>query len=82
MSVTPVGIRRFRADLATYVDSDTPVAVQRHGHTVGFFIPVKVDLTAERAVFAAATAKLDALLADEDVEAALRDFEDLRASET
>ncbi|ACZ31360.1 conserved hypothetical protein [Xylanimonas cellulosilytica DSM 15894] len=78
MSVTPVGIREFRAGLAGYVDSDTPVAVQRHGHTVGFFIPVKVDLTAERDAFVAAAAKLDALLADEDVDAIVRDFDALR----
>ena len=39
METTKVGIREFRADLAEYIAASTPVAVTRHGQTVGFFIP-------------------------------------------
>ena len=70
-----VGLREFRASLAEYVASDAPVAVTRHGHTVGFFIPVKQDLAAEIAAFKDAAAKLDELLADEDLDAVLTDFD-------
>lgn len=38
MEATKVGIREFRADLAEYIAASTPVAVTRHGQTVGFFI--------------------------------------------
>ena len=37
-----VGIREFRDKLATYVlESETPVAITRHGDTVGYFIPAR-----------------------------------------
>ena len=40
MEATKVGIREFRADLAEYIAASSPVAVTRHGQTVGYFIPV------------------------------------------
>lgn len=37
-----VGIRDFRENLATYLlESDSPVAITRHGDTVGYFIPAR-----------------------------------------
>jgi len=39
METAKVGIREFRAGLAEFIASDTPVAVTRHGQTVGYFIP-------------------------------------------
>lgn len=39
MDTAKVGIREFRAGLASYLAADTPVAIMRHGQTVGFFIP-------------------------------------------
>lgn len=62
MTATKVGIREFRAGLADFVDSDAPVAVTRHGQTVGYFIPVKQDRAADAAALRAAGEKLDALL--------------------
>ena len=42
METLKVGIREFRDKLATYVlESDTPVAITRHGDTVGYFIPAR-----------------------------------------
>jgi hypothetical protein len=38
METTKVGIREFRSDLAEYTASSKPVAVTRHGQTVGYFI--------------------------------------------
>lgn len=42
MEATKVGIREFRADLAGYIAASSPVAVTRHGQTVGYFIPCMV----------------------------------------
>ena len=39
MDATKVGIREFRAGMAEFIASSTPVAVTRHGHTIGYFIP-------------------------------------------
>jgi antitoxin (DNA-binding transcriptional repressor) of toxin-antitoxin stability system len=37
---TKVGIQEFRANLATILESKTPVTVTRHGETLGVFVPV------------------------------------------
>ncbi|NYG59586.1 antitoxin (DNA-binding transcriptional repressor) of toxin-antitoxin stability system [Nocardioides daedukensis] len=80
MTATHVGIREFRAGLSDFVDADAPVAVTRHGRTVGYFIPVKEDRAADAAALRAAGEKLDALLklSDDDVDAAVEDFKQLR----
>ena len=39
METIRVGIREFRAGLADFIASSTPVAVTRHGQTIGYFIP-------------------------------------------
>ncbi|UNX54403.1 type II toxin-antitoxin system Phd/YefM family antitoxin [Georgenia sp. TF02-10] len=62
MTAQRVGIRKFRADLAAFIDADVPVAVTRHGRTVGYFIPTPTDREADAAALRAAAAKLDALL--------------------
>lgn len=80
MTATKVGIREFRAGLADYIDADAPVAVTRHGQTVGYFIPAKSDRQADVAALRAAAAKLDALLdLDEaEVDAVVADFKQPR----
>lgn len=71
MGVTSVGLREFRAHLAEHVDGDGPVAVTKHGRMVGVFIPVKVDLTVERAALAASVAQFQESFTDEEREAIL-----------
>lgn len=39
VKATKVGIREFRAGLAEFIASSKPVAVTRHGQTIGYFIP-------------------------------------------
>lgn len=80
MGASKVGVREFRAGLADFVDSDEPVAVTRHGYTVGYFIPVKTDRVADVAALKAAGEKLDALLAltDAEVDAMVADFKTRR----
>lgn len=42
METLRVGIREFRENLATYLlENQTPVAVTRHGDTVGYYFPAR-----------------------------------------
>ena len=41
MPATKVGIREFRENLATYLESKTPVAITRHGATIGIYLPTR-----------------------------------------
>src|ERR1700722_4375995 len=64
MQSARVGIREFRENLASYIESSTPVAITRHGETVGFYVPARrkrqqADLDALRK----AGEQLDALIA-------------------
>jgi antitoxin (DNA-binding transcriptional repressor) of toxin-antitoxin stability system len=64
MQTAKVGIREFRENLASYIESSTPVAITRHGETVGFYVPAhrkrqQADLDALRK----AGEQLDALIA-------------------
>jgi antitoxin (DNA-binding transcriptional repressor) of toxin-antitoxin stability system len=63
MKAAKVGIREFREKLATYLEGETPVAVTRHGQTVGFYIPTRPKPTeADRAAFRAAREHVQAQL--------------------
>ena len=59
METLKVGIREFRDKLSTYVlESDAPVAITRHGDTVGYFLPARRKRTdADRAALEEAAAK-------------------------
>jgi hypothetical protein len=38
-----VGVREFRDHATTYLSGPDPVAVSKHGHVIGFYIPVERD---------------------------------------
>ena len=80
MHATKVGIREFRADLAEYIAADSPVAVTRHGQTVGYFIPVHGQAQADLAALRKASESLDKLLSVQnvDVEGVVTDFKKAR----
>lgn len=80
MEATKVSIREFRADLAEYIASNTPVAVTRHGQTVGYFIPTQGQVDADLAALKKASNTLDQLLAAQgvDVEDVIADFKAAR----
>jgi hypothetical protein len=64
MQATRVGVREFRENLSSYLESKTPVAITRHGATIGIYLPTRpkpsqADLEALRA----AGEKLDAMIA-------------------
>ena len=76
MQSTKVGIREFRENLSSYLESKTPVAITRHGATIGIYVPTKpkpnqADLEALRVagekmreLIAAAGSTEDELVAD------------------
>ena len=68
MDTTKVGIREFRSGLAEYIASETPVAITRHGQTVGFFIPTHGQADADMAALKKASAELDRLLTAHSVD--------------
>ena len=80
METTKVGIREFRSGLAEYIASETPVAVTRHGQTVGFFIPTHGQVGADAAALKRASIELDRLLAAQsvDIEAVAAEFKAAR----
>jgi hypothetical protein len=80
METRSVGIREFRAGLAEFIDNKQPVAVTRHGQTVGFFIPTARPSQADLQALRDATHKLQTImsLSEDEVDAAVRDFEALR----
>lgn len=80
MEAAKVGIREFRASLAEYIESSTPVAITRHGQTVGYFIPARGQNEAELAALKQASQALDELLArhEVDTDAVVADFKQAR----
>ena len=76
METIKVGIREFRSDLAEYIASNTPVAITRHGQTVGYFIPTQGQMEADVAALKKASQTLDKLMAEQgiELEAVVADF--------
>jgi len=57
-------VREFRENLAGYLESDQPLAITRHGETLGFYIPAqKRSRTAELEAMRAAAKDLDKMIA-------------------
>jgi antitoxin (DNA-binding transcriptional repressor) of toxin-antitoxin stability system len=69
MQTQKVGIREFRDKLASYVlESEAPIAITRHGDTVGLYIPVRRKRTEEeKAAFAEAHARVQQMMLDAGV---------------
>jgi len=64
METLKIGIREFRENLAGYLESGTPLAITRHGETLGFYIPAqKRSRKAELGAMQAAAKDLDQMIA-------------------
>ena len=76
METTKVGIREFRADLAEFIAASHPVAVTRHGQTVGIFIPTHGQVEGDIAALKKAGKALDRLMETQkvDIEDVVADF--------
>ncbi len=64
MEAVKVGVREFRENLAGYLESGRPLAITRHGETLGFYIPArKRSRKAELEAMRAAAKDLDEMIA-------------------
>jgi hypothetical protein len=64
METIKIAVREFRENLAGYLESDQPLAITRHGETLGFYIPAqKRSRTAELEAMRAAAKDLDEMIA-------------------
>jgi len=78
MGTAKVGIREFREQLGSYLESTQPVAITKHGRTVGFYIPVhRAPELEEREALREAGRRLDAWMAEKKVseDELVEDFE-------
>ena len=80
-NIVKVGMREFRAHLPQYLMTAMPVAITRHGETIGFYIPTRhphneADIDALKQ----AALKLEKLLLSNDIteEELFTDFRALR----
>ena len=82
MEAVKVGIREFRDKLASYLlESEAPVAITRHGDTVGYYIPARRRRSeSEREALKAAAARMQGVLAAEGIteDEVLEDYKELR----
>jgi antitoxin (DNA-binding transcriptional repressor) of toxin-antitoxin stability system len=64
METAKIGMREFRQNLAGYLEAGTPLAITRHGETLGFYIPAqKHNRKAELKALRAAAKELDSMIA-------------------
>jgi len=81
MAAIKVGVREFRENISSFLESDSPVAVTRHGETVGVYVPTPRARSKKRADISELKAAADRLaraLADVDEEEFVAAFERLR----
>jgi hypothetical protein len=63
METLKVGMREFREKLAGYLESGAPLAIVRHGQTLGYYIPAKKrSRKAELEAMRAAAKDLDEMI--------------------
>jgi hypothetical protein len=78
---TRVGIREFRENLSSYLESKTPVAITRHGTTIGIYLPTRPKPSqAQLEAFRVAGKKMQELIAAAGTteEELMDDFKKLR----
>ena len=65
METEKIGVREFRENLTGYLESGRPLAITRHGETLGFFIPAqKRSRRAQVEAMRAAAKELDSMIAE------------------
>lgn len=81
MPAIKVGVREFRERIATFLESDTPVAVTRRGETLGVYVPTRRKGLKEADVseLRAAADRLAQTLANVDEEELVSEFKQLRS---
>ena len=62
-NIPRVSIGKLRANLANYLKSPQPIAIVRHGQTIGYYVPASVDESEiEQKSLKQAVSKLEGLL--------------------
>ncbi|HEY1804975.1 MAG TPA: prevent-host-death protein [Terracidiphilus sp.] len=84
MGTSKVGIREFRDKLSNYLlESEAPVAITRHGDTVGYYIPARRKRSEnEREALRQAAAHMQQMMAAKGIseEDVIEDFKRWRKS--
>ena len=84
MGPLKVGIREFREKLSNYLlESSAPVAITRHGDTIGYYIPARRTRSEdERQALRNAANRLAEMLSSKGVseDEIVKDFQRLRAT--
>lgn len=80
MAALKVGVREFRERIASFLESDTPVAVTRRGETLGVYVPTRRRRrkAAEISELRAAADRLAEALSDVDEEELVAEFKETR----
>ena len=80
MTTIKVGVRQFREQIASFLESDIPVAVTRRGETLGVYVPTRRKRTkkADLSELRAAADRLATALAEVNEEELVTDFKSLR----
>ena len=83
MPALKVGVREFRERIATFLESDTPVAVTRRGETLGIYVPTpkKRAKSVDVAELKAAADRLAEELSSVDEEKLVAEFKQARRRE-
>ena len=80
MATVKVGVREFRERIASFLESESPVAVTRHGETLGVYVPTRTrrPRSAEVSELKAAATRLSEALADLDEDELVAEFKQMR----
>jgi hypothetical protein len=80
MAALKVGVREFRERIASFLESDTPVAVTRRGETLGVYVPTRrrQRKAAELSELKAAADRLSEALSDVNEEELVAEFKQMR----
>ena len=80
MAALKVGVREFRERIASFLESDKPVAVTRHGETLGVYVPTprRRRKSADLSELKAAAARLAQALGDVGEEEFVEEFKQMR----
>jgi hypothetical protein len=80
MAALKVGVREFREQIASFLESDTPIAVTRRGETLGVYVPTrrKQAPSADPRDLKAAADRLAQALTEVDEEELVSEFKQMR----
>jgi UDP-N-acetyl-D-mannosaminuronate dehydrogenase len=80
LATLKVGVREFREQIASFLESETPVAVTRRGETLGVYVPTprKRARSADLSELKAAADRLAEALTDVDEEELVTEFKQMR----